>query len=142
MLKKIKEPVEVHAAYDVAPEVIFDAWIIPALIRKWLFVGPTSEIVNVVSDLKTGGEFSILELERTNKEYSDHFGRYQLIDRPTQLVFTLSVPKHFSGETTVRIDIKKTASGCELTLTQTGVSKNKTARSWKDMLKQLKKVVS
>lgn len=123
--------------YNVCPESIFDAWLEPEIIRKWLFVGPSSEITHIEMNPKVRGRFSILELERSNGEYIDHYGTYQEIDRPSRLVFTLSVPKHFQGETCVTIEIKTKSEGCELTLTQTGVAPDTTESNWRDMLRQL-----
>ena len=119
-------------------EIVFNAWINEELIRKWLFIGPTSEIVNVKIDLKLHGKFSILEPEKSNNEYIDHYGEYLEINKPNKLVFTLCVPKHFPGETKVHIEISKRNPGCELKLLQTGVPKDVTEESWEKMLEQLK----
>ncbi len=135
------EPVHVSCHYDVSPEIIFDAWTRPELISKWLFVGPTSEITNIEMDMQVEGKFSILELERKNGEYIDHFGVYKEIEQPLRLAFTLSVPKHFTGETIVTIHIFPTLNGCELKLTQEGVSKEITEKNWLEMLHQLKHAV-
>ena len=88
-------------------------------------------------DLKKFGKFCIIEYEKSSDEYIDHYGEYLEIDRPKKLVFTLSVPKHFTGETKVVIEINSIEKGCELTLTQTGVSKDTTEENWKRMLTQL-----
>lgn len=134
------EPVHVSCHYDLSPEIIFDAWVNPEVIRRWLFVGPTSEITNVEINLEVEGRFSILELERSNGEYIDHFGKYKEIERPFRLVFTLCVPKHFSEETNVAIHIFPTLNGCEIKLTQEGISKEVTEKNWLEMLHQLKRV--
>jgi uncharacterized protein YndB with AHSA1/START domain len=131
-------PVGLATTYAAPAELVFDAWIKPGLIHKWLFIGPTSEIVNIKIDLKAGGEFSIQELERTTHEYIDHYGKYLEIDPPRKLVFTLSAPKHFLGETKVTILIESHAGGCTLQLTQTGVAKEITEGSWRKMLEQLR----
>ena len=51
MQTEVLEPVKISCVIVAPPEAVFDAWVKPELIRKWLFVGPTSEIVNVVADL-------------------------------------------------------------------------------------------
>ena len=119
------------------PEAVFDAWINKDFIRKWLFVGSTSEIVHVEMDVRVQGKFSILEQDNIKLEHIDHFGEYVSIERPGRLEFTLSVPKHFAGKTTVEIIILATDAGSELTLTQTGVSRIVTEGNWKKMLFQL-----
>lgn len=131
------EPVHVTRFYNASPEAVFDAWTHPGLVRKWLFVGPTSEIVAIDLDLRINGKFSILEFEKSNQENIDHFGSYVEIERPHKLVFTLSVPKHFPGETKLTIEIASKNEGSELKLTQTGVSREVTEKSWLTMLEQL-----
>lgn len=135
------EHVQVSCHDDHPPETIFDAWVDPAMISKWLFVGPHSELTNIEINLAVGGKFSIVEFDRNNKEYIDHFGNYIEIEHPLRLAFTLFVPKHFPGETTVTIHIFPTLNGCELKLTQTGVSKEITEKNWHDMLHHLKEVL-
>ena len=130
--------VHLKRAFLAPPEVVFDAWVNEGIIHKWLFVGPESEIVSVHVDLKVRGKFSILELEKSNNEYIDHFGEYLEIKKPNRLVFTLSVPRHFSGESKVEIEILPNDNGSQLTLVQTGIPKDVTEESWKKMLEQLK----
>ncbi|MEP7166090.1 MAG: SRPBCC family protein [Ferruginibacter sp.] len=132
------EPVLASCHYDLSPETIFDAWVKPDIIRKWLFVGPSSRIVNIEVNPIREGYFSILECDRTNGEYIDHYGKYKEIERPYQIVFTLYVPKHFAGESTVTIHIFPTLNGCELKLTQVGVPKEVTEKNWIEMLHHLK----
>jgi uncharacterized protein YndB with AHSA1/START domain len=131
-------PVNLAATYAVPPELVFDAWVKHELMHKWLFIGPTSEIVNIETDFRPGGGFSIRELEKTSHEYIEHYGKYLEIDPPQKLVFTLSVPKHFSEETKVTVMIEPHAGGCTLQLTQTGVAKEITEGSWRNMLEQLR----
>ena len=67
MNAKILEPVKVRQIISASPEMVFDAWVSPEMIGKWLFVGPTSEIVNVNLDLRVQGKFSILEFEKEHQ---------------------------------------------------------------------------
>ena len=101
----------------------------PATVQKWLFVGPSSKIVDVDINLKKGGTFSILELDSSNGTYIDHFGEYEEIEPTHKLSFTLSVPWHFDGVTQVVIEIESEGEGSILTLTQTGVSPEKTEKT-------------
>ena len=133
--------VSVRHGFTFCPEIIFDAFIDPEMIRKWLFVGPTSTIVKVDIDAREGGAFSILEQENTSGDEIDHYGKYQKVNRPGELVFTLSAPKHFPGETVVRIHITTQPGGCLLELTQTGVPPKTTEQSWRNMLEKLDNVL-
>ncbi|HEY3739195.1 MAG TPA: SRPBCC domain-containing protein [Bryobacteraceae bacterium] len=115
--------------FDASPEKVFDAWLDPALIRRWMFA--REEIFAVKLDPKPGGKFSIIE---TSSEGNvDHFGEYRKIERPSLLVFTLSVPLHFSGSTLVRVELSPRDGGCVMIFTQTGVSKEVTGEAWEEM---------
>ena len=134
------EPANLMQHFQVQAAKVFDAWIKPEMIRLWLFKSPESEIIDVEIDAQPGGRFSILEYNK-QKEYIDHFGKYQQISRPGLLVFSLKVPKHFSGETRVVVQIKEETDGCLLTLTQTGVEPEKTEDHWRYILTQLKTIL-
>lgn len=133
-------PVHLIQHFSASSATVFDAWLKPELIRLWLFKSPGGEIIDTEIEAKPGGRFSILE-QNEKKEYIDHFGKYQEINRPGRLVFSLKVPKHFMGETRVVVQIEEESQGCLLTFTQTGVDREKTESSWRDMLTQLKHVL-
>jgi len=141
MSEKGDDPVHVHIVISASVEKVYAAWTQPEIISQWLFVGPTSEIVHAELDLEPGGMFSILELERTDGEFIDHYGTYIEIEEPKKLVFTLSVPKHFPGETRVTVDVSRAGKDASLTLIQSGVTKEKTERSWQEMFQNLKKLL-
>lgn len=142
MSVKDYKPVYVKFLFNASPETIFDAWFKPALMRQWLFVGPSSDIINIDISPEIRGKFSILERDRNKGEYIDHYGEFLEIVRPRRIVFTLSVPKHFSGETCVVIEIISVTIGVsELKLTQTGVPAETTEANWIAMFERLKTVI-
>jgi uncharacterized protein YndB with AHSA1/START domain len=130
-----KQPVLVSRSIDASPEVVFDAWLDPELIRRWMLQGPSNEICQVRSDRVVGGAFSIIE--RAGDEVIDHYGRYLEFERPNKLVFSLRVPKHFSGESLVTVGIEPAVHGCDVTLTQTGVLPEDTQHAWRHKLESL-----
>lgn len=132
-------PVYVKRRLRAAPDWAFDHWVDPGLIRRWLFVSPTSRITDVEIDLRPGGRFSILEVD--GAERIDHYGVYTAVDRPRRLSFTLEVPKHFSGVTEVILEFAPAAGGCEMSLTQIGVNPNLTEPSWRAMFDQLERAL-
>ena len=112
-----RSPFAFSAAYDLAPERVFDAWLDPALIGKWMF-GPAvrdEEIVRLSVDARVGGSFSFL-VRRQGTEI-DHVGQYLEIDRPRRLVFTWGTADDLPDTSRVTIDIAGRAGGCDLTLT-------------------------
>jgi uncharacterized protein YndB with AHSA1/START domain len=133
-----EKPVHVTRRFETTPQTLFDAWVHPAIMKKWMFKSPTNEIINIKLDLKNGGKFSILEL--ANDKTINHYGEYLEIERPHRLKFTLEVPEHFPGVTEVTVSIGPTSKGCELELVQTGVAPEVTEKNWEDMLKKLEEV--
>jgi uncharacterized protein YndB with AHSA1/START domain len=140
MAESAETPVRVTRDFEVAPEVIFNFWIDPARMKRWLFIGPGSEIREVLNEPRPGGRFSIRE--RNQGKIIDHYGQYVEVERPRLLEFTLLVPDHFSGLTQVRVEIAPAANGCRLTLTQTGASAEITEAPWKMMLDTLGRVAA
>src|ERR1044072_5116324 len=114
-------------SFSVEPEIVFDAWTKPGVMKLWLFKSPDNEILSIKTDLKVGGKFSILELNENEK--IDHFGEYLEIEKPVKLVFTLEVPWHFPGISEVSVDIKDTETGCEMIFSQSGIETNITEGS-------------
>jgi uncharacterized protein YndB with AHSA1/START domain len=140
MTDKNTEPVHLKEHFRVSPEILFDAWLAPDLVRLWLFKSPTNEITPPAAYPKQGDDFSIFEWN--GREFIDHFGTYLEILRPSRLVFTLSVPKHFKGITQVTVDIQSDETGSLLTFIQTGVDRAITEGNWRDMLQQLKQLIN
>ena len=114
-----KAIVQVSRKFSASAESVFDAWLDPNTVGKWLFATPTGKMSKVKIDARVGGSYLIVE----NREGSDveHIGEYLQIDRPRRLVFTLKVPKYSQENTKVTVEIRALESGCELTLTHEGV---------------------
>lgn len=114
-----KPPVEVRVtqAFDASPERVFDAWLDPAMLGRWMF-GPRvreEEIVRLTLDADVGGRFSFVV--RRGEEVIDHVGEYLEIDRPRRLVFTWGIAGVSVDESRVTINISPRDRGCELALT-------------------------
>ena len=111
--------VKVTRHFNASPERVFDAWLDPRTVGKWLFATPAGQMVRVEVDGRAGGKWIIVD--RRNGEDVEHSGEYVEIDRPRRMVFTFCVPKYSSLTTEVTVEIEPAASGCDLTLTQTNV---------------------
>ena len=138
---KKNKAVDIEYIFSAEPGRVFNAWIVPVMMRQWLFAGPTSEIVKIEQDVVEGGKFSILEREKKGNKLNDHFGNYIDIISPTRLSFTLSVPEHFPGETVVVITIEPNYDGSLLSLRQTGVDPEVMEDLWRKMFAQLNKIL-
>jgi uncharacterized protein YndB with AHSA1/START domain len=137
--------VRVQRAYDHPPERVFDAWLDPALLGRWMF-GPAirdEEIVRLSVDPHVGGSFSFV-VRRQGTEI-DHVGQYLEIDRPRRLVFTWGTADTLPDTSRVTIDIVKKETGCELTLTHDMDPKwaeyaERTESGWRKMLEAIERV--
>ena len=118
-LQPQKAIVQVTRKFSASAERVFDAWLDPNTVGKWLFATPSGKMSKVKVDARIGGSYLIVE----NREGTDveHVGEYLEIDRPRRLVFTLKVPKYSEESTKVTIEIRALESGCKLTLTHEGV---------------------
>lgn len=114
--------VEVKRAYAASAERVFDAWLDPKMIAKFMF-GPQlrdEEILHLKLDPRAGGRFSFL-VRRQGTDI-DHVGEYFEFSRPYHLSFSWSaLAKGYAAKedaaSRVTIDIAPTDTGCELTLT-------------------------
>jgi uncharacterized protein YndB with AHSA1/START domain len=107
--------VAVKHRFAASPERVYDAWLDPAKMRRFLYTTATGEIVRCDVDARAGGKYAIVD--RRNGEDVLHEGTYLELERPRRIVFTLRVPKYSPDEDRVTIEITPLADGCELTLT-------------------------
>jgi uncharacterized protein YndB with AHSA1/START domain len=104
--------VRVTHRFAASPERVFNAWLDPATAGKFLFATPTGTMVKVQIESRPGGRYEIVE-RRGNEEVA-HIGEYLEIERPTRLVFTLSVPRYSQNVDRITIVISPLPDGCLL----------------------------
>ena len=109
--------VRVKQRFSASAERVFDAWLDPAAIGRWMFGRALrdEEIVRLTLDPRVGGRFSFLV--RREGEEIDHIGRYLELDRPRRLVFTWSIVPEPEDASRVVVEIAAKERGCELRLT-------------------------
>lgn len=128
---------ELHVVhnYAAAPEQVFDAFLDPAIARRFLFATPTGEMIRAEVDARVGGKFTFVDRRPDmgpNGGDVLHTGEYLEIDRPRRLAFTFGVPQFRAEFSTVTLDFAPApGGGCELTLTQSDV-----AEEWADRSKE------
>src|SRR6266550_7394183 len=111
MTDKSPLKVVVTHSFSASPDCIFDAWLDPAMIGKWMF-SPTlleQEVVHISLDARFGGSFSFV-VRRQDKEI-DHIGKYLEIDRPRHLVFTWGVRQDSGDSSRVMVDVVAQETG-------------------------------
>jgi len=102
--------IRVARRYDAPAERVFDAWLAPAMIGRFMF-GPA---LRIEVDSRVGGGFSFL-VRRQGQEI-DHVGHYLEIDRPRRLAFTWGIVGEAVDQSRVDIEITPLVHGCELVL--------------------------
>lgn len=118
----------VSRVFPHPPEQLFDAWLDPAVVCRWLFVTPSGQMQPPEIDARVGGRFCITD----RREDGDvaHVGTYLEIDRPRRLAFTLQVPKYSKDVDRVTVEFRQLEDGgCEMTLI------HETAPSWAEQTK-------
>lgn len=109
---------QVTRYFAATPERLFDAWLKPEIMFKWLFTSDASDPVGRVceNDARVGGTYFIQD-RRNGIDYKAN-GQYLEIDRPRRIVFTFQMPQFSDTTDKVIIEIEPLDDGCELTLTQ------------------------
>ncbi len=134
-------------SFNIPAERVFDAWLDPTQIGRWMF-GPVvreERIVRLTLDARVGGTFSFV-VERQGQEI-DHTGEYVEIDRPRRLVFTWGTRDSLPETSRVTIELTPVPAGCELKLTHEMSPRwaeftERAASSWKTMLGALERALN
>jgi len=134
--------VTLSRSFAAPPERVFDAWLDPAQVRRFLFATPDGEMTTVEVDARVGGDALIVE-RRGDKE-ALHRLRYEIVDRPHMLVFLFKAciagGPVADDWTRVRVAIERDGRGARLTLTHEGVwpdFEDKTRAGWTMILASL-----
>ncbi|PSL20618.1 SRPBCC family protein [Shimia abyssi] len=99
-----------------APERVFDAWLDPETMRKFLVPGPGMTVPEATSDPRVGGRFRVVMQAPDMDECWPHEGEYLLIDRANRLRFTW-VSGYTQDNSEVTLDLKPKGTGTDITLT-------------------------
>lgn len=138
MTDSSRSSITVSRHFAQPAERVFDAWLDPAIARRFLFATPTGEMVRAEIDSRVGGKFVFTD--KRDGEDVEHAGTYVEITRPTRIVFDFVVPKYSSQSTRVSVDIRRYGGGSDVALTQDGVFsgfEEKTRHGWGTILSQL-----
>ena len=125
--------------FAASAEHVFDSWLNPEVLKHWIFIGETNKITKVTLDVTEGGKFSIVE--ENKGKVIDHFGKYIHIKRPESLSFSLEVPDHFEGISSVEVSVQAQGPGCTLSCIQRDIDTTKTEPAWRKMFQTLDAVL-
>lgn len=113
--------VRVQRAFACTADTLYDAWLDPAVVRRFLFATPpTGEVIRCDIEPGVGGKLVVVDRRPIGGGAGpieiEHCGRFLQLDRPRRIAFAFSVPQFGGPETTVVIDIEPQGDGCNLTL--------------------------
>ena len=116
MSKGEKLTLRVSHRFTASSERVYDAWLDPASLCKWLFATKDGTIVRTEVDARVGGTFVVVD--RRDGVDVVHEGTYLELERPRRIVFLLRVPTYSHEQERVVVEIEGRGNGCELTLSQ------------------------
>ena len=120
-----------------APERIFNAWLDPAMMTRFMVPRPDMHVREARADARIGGRFFVMMVG--DKDYP-HEGTYKEIMPHSGLVFTWETPWS-AADTTVTISLHPVAEGTRVELTHVRFlseeSRDKHAKGWAGMLVNL-----
>jgi len=101
-----------------APQVVFDAWLDPKALARFMSPGEGITVPKAESDARVGGNF--LVVMKAGEKELPHHGEYKTIDKYDRIVFTW-LSAHASDDSTVTLSFKELGDGeTELTLHHIG----------------------
>ena len=129
--------IEVTRRLSATPEKVFDAWLDPENLGRWLFATPEGRMERVEVDPRVGGRFEIDE--RRGDGLARHWGTYVEIDRPRRLAFDFGTSFE-ATPTRVTVTIEPDGDGSMLTLRHDGLWsewEDRTRHGWDMILANL-----
>lgn len=106
--------VRVEKRFRHPPERVFDAFLDPAQVGRWLFHTPDGVMERTDYHPIVGGSFAIFE--RRGETLARHFGRFVEIERPYRIVFDFRVDESPDEPTRVTVTFAPDEGGCIVVL--------------------------
>jgi uncharacterized protein YndB with AHSA1/START domain len=142
---RVKQPLRCSA------EQLYDAWLDPTQIREWMAsslkaIGLAGDVQRVETNPLVGGKFCFSDLR--NGAEAIHVGRYLVLERPHEIVFTWIVgstveeAEKEGNHSKATLTIEPAGDGCVATMVHEMDAKwveyvSRTEASWTRMLKAI-----
>lgn len=98
------------------PERVFDAWLDPNMMARFMLPAPDMDPPDVTADPRVGGKFRVVMRSENAPDGWPHDGEYLIIDRPNRLQFTW-VSAYTQDDSTVTLDFTPKDGGTDVRLT-------------------------
>lgn len=96
-----------------SPERLFDAWLDPAMLKRFISPVPGTSTLRAETDPRPGGRYEIVMQNEMGE--IPHWGEYREIDRPNRLSFTWNSP-HAEPDSLVTLTFRPVGDETEVTL--------------------------
>lgn len=127
----------VRRTIKAPPKAIYEAWLDPAMMQRFLSPRPEMHVREARSDARVGGRFFVMMVGDRDLP---HEGSYVELTPYSRLVFTWEAPWSAPG-TTVAVDLNPVEAGTEVVLTQVrftdAQSRDSHAEGWTGILAKL-----
>ena len=134
--------VEVSTVIRQPRDVVFDAWVDPERMARFLCAGDT-HVAAIDVDARVGGGFRIVMAN--DRGTYDHHGRYLEIDRPMRLRFTWTSASTGGNDSEVTVRFEEVDGGTKITLVQVGLpdaaASQRHERGWQSILDKCRSTI-
>ncbi len=135
---------EVQRTLPYPPEKVFDAWLDPKMLAKFMTPMEGATVPEVETDAREGGSYRIV-MQTPDGTQIPHHGTYSKVDRPRTLVFTWVSPFSEDGSE-VTLDFAPDGDGTAVTLTHVKFpseeSRDNHERGWALILESLSRALA
>jgi len=114
MTKENELNLEVSRVINAPKESLFDAWLDPKMLAKFMMPAPDMSVPDVKTDARVGGRFLIV-MHSGGKDMP-HEGTYKTIERPNTLAFTWESPMSPIDGSLVTLNFDDVDGGTKVTL--------------------------
>jgi uncharacterized protein YndB with AHSA1/START domain len=131
-------PLVVRRVIPLPRERVFDAWLDPVRLARFMRPGSTAKATAEV-DARVGGRFRIVMHHPHDSGGTEHTGEYLLIDRPARLSFTWRSINTDDRQTIVTIDFLDRDGATEVVLTHSQLPPGRVEshrKGWSDILEE------
>jgi uncharacterized protein YndB with AHSA1/START domain len=136
------ESICIYADINAPYEAVFDAWLDPSSIGRWMFKPWNDKIIKISTQGFPDTLFSFL-IERAGQRIN-HVGTYIEVRRPHRLVFSWGIEGWPIGDSRVAIDFEPNGRKTYLTLTHRGVDPEyrlRTSEGWEKIIASLQETL-
>lgn len=139
-----REAVKVTRRIPASPSRVFDAWLEPQMVAKWMFgeIGLGEEMLRAVVNPWVEKTFSLVS--RAGSREVERAGRYLEVEPPRRLAFTWGSGAPNEDADRVSVDIAEEGGGSVVTVTHETRPEfaRETAEGWGRLLEALEEILA